>query len=52
MKDFETYFNDMKLAANESSDQVALKEKYKDWNAIPFFMSPSATIKNFKKEMK
>jgi glyoxylase-like metal-dependent hydrolase (beta-lactamase superfamily II) len=52
MKDFETYFNDMKLAANESSNQAAVEEKYKDWNAIPFFMSPSATIKNFKKEMK
>lgn len=47
--DFDTYFKDMKLAAENDSQKEALLEKYKNWNGIPFVMSPKATMKSFKK---
>lgn len=47
--DFDTYFKDMKLASENDSQKAALLEKYKDWNGIPFVMSPKATMKAFKK---
>ncbi len=49
---FKQYFNDMKLAATDESQENALEAKYKDWNAIPIVMSPAATVKAFKKELK
>ncbi len=48
LKDFKQYFNDMKLAATDKTQKDALIKKYSDWNQIPFFMSPEATIKSFK----
>ena len=50
--DFDQYFKDMKLAAQDNSQKDALISKYKDWASIPLFMSPKATMKAFKKEMK
>ena len=49
---FKNYFNDMKLAATDPSKETQLIEKYKDWNQLPIFMSPSATIKHFKMKLK
>lgn len=46
---FKQYFNDMKLAATDASQKDKLIEKYKDWNQVPIIMSPSATVKAFKK---
>jgi cyclase len=48
ISNFEQYFKDMKLAANDRSQRNRLLEKYKDWNYLPFFMSPEATMKAFK----
>lgn len=50
IENFRIYFNDMKLAATESDKEDALIEKYKQWNQLPIFMSPEATIKHFKKK--
>jgi glyoxylase-like metal-dependent hydrolase (beta-lactamase superfamily II) len=44
---FRLYFLDMKLAATDDNQRSALIEKYKDWNQIPFFMSPRATMNKF-----
>jgi glyoxylase-like metal-dependent hydrolase (beta-lactamase superfamily II) len=44
---FRQYFLDMKLAATDDNQRSALIEKYKDWNQIPFFMSPRATMRKF-----
>jgi glyoxylase-like metal-dependent hydrolase (beta-lactamase superfamily II) len=50
--DFRQYFADMKTAAMDDSKASELKAKYKDWNQIPFVMSPGATISAFQKKMK
>lgn len=50
--DFKQYFMDMKLAASNPDKENELVAKYKDWNQIPIFMSPSATISFFKKKSK
>lgn len=42
------YFEDMKMAAVQPDKEGILKEKYKNWNQIPFAMSPGATISHFK----
>jgi len=47
---FRQYFMDMETAANDASKKDELIAKYKDWNQIPFLMSPGATIKAFKKK--
>jgi glyoxylase-like metal-dependent hydrolase (beta-lactamase superfamily II) len=47
---FDRYFKDMKLAAEDGSQKDALVAKYKDWNGIPLFMSPEATVRAFKKK--
>jgi glyoxylase-like metal-dependent hydrolase (beta-lactamase superfamily II) len=52
IQNFIQYFNDMKLAAEDESKEEALVSKYKDWNQIPFLMSPGSTISAFKKKMK
>ena len=41
---FRQYFKDMAIAANDPSQEDAMKEKYKDWRQLPFMMSPGATI--------
>jgi cyclase len=46
---YRQYFMDMKLAANNKDEREKLIAKYKDWGQLPFFMSPEATIKAFKK---
>ena len=43
---------DMKLAASNPDKENELVAKYKDWNQIPIFMSPGATIGFFKKKSK
>jgi glyoxylase-like metal-dependent hydrolase (beta-lactamase superfamily II) len=48
---FRQYFADMKTAATDDSKKDALVEKYKDWNQMPFAMSPGATIKAIQKKM-
>ena len=52
IENFQAYFNDMKTAALDDSKKEALELKYKDWNCLPIVMSPAATIRAFKKEMK
>lgn len=52
LMDFEYYFKDMKLAAQDDSQKDALLAKYKDWNYLPVVMSPRATMKSFKKKEK
>jgi len=42
---FKQYFADMKAAAADGTKEDALVAKYKDWNQIPRFMSPGATIR-------
>jgi len=49
LTEYEQYFKDMKLAAEDDSQRKALILKYKDWSSIPVFMSPEATIRAFKK---
>ena len=49
--DFEHYFKDLKLAAEDDSQKDKLIAKYKDWGMLPVFMSPQATVKAFKKKM-
>jgi len=48
---FRQYFVDMKTAATDDSKKDEMVAKYKDWGQLPFFMSPGATIKVFKKKM-
>ncbi|HSH67565.1 MAG TPA: MBL fold metallo-hydrolase [Bacteroidia bacterium] len=52
LSDFYTYFKDMKLAAEDPTLKDTLIAKYQNWNCLPFFMSPEATIRSFKKSMK
>lgn len=52
IENFDRYFKDMKLAAEDDSQKDALVSKYKDWGNIPVAMSPNATIRAFKKELK
>lgn len=47
---FLTFFTDMKEAAADVSKEGELLAKYKDWNQIPFVMSPGATEGHFKKK--
>ncbi|OYU94438.1 MAG: hypothetical protein CFE21_15625 [Bacteroidetes bacterium B1(2017)] len=47
--DFAAYFTDMREAASNSNKEEELVAKYKEWNQIPFFMSPKATIDHYKK---
>ena len=49
LESFKQFFNDMKLAATDKSQKDALVKKYSDWNQIPIFMSPAATISHFQK---
>src|SRR6185437_8690845 len=49
---FRQYFKDMATAANDPSQEGAMKEKYKDWRQIPFMMSPGATISYMKDNKK
>ncbi len=49
---FRQYFNDMKMAASDASKKEELIAKYKDWNQIPFLMSPEASVSAFKKKLK
>lgn len=52
IKNFENYFKDMKLAATDATQKKALTSKYEDWGCLPVMMSPNATIRAFKREMK
>ena len=52
INNFDRYFKDMKLAAEDGSQKDALVSKYKDWGNIPLAMSPNATIRAFKKQLK
>jgi len=47
---FRQYFIDMKTASTNPSKKEELIEKYKNWNQIPFVMSPGATIKAIEKK--
>ena len=38
------YFEDMKTAANDPSQEDAMKSRYKDWAEIPMMTSPEITI--------
>jgi cyclase len=38
------YFEDMKTAANDPSQEKTLKAKYKDWTEMPMMTSPGITI--------
>jgi glyoxylase-like metal-dependent hydrolase (beta-lactamase superfamily II) len=50
--DFRRYFLDMKYASLNQSKKRELVERYKDWNQLPFFMSPYSTIKHFQNNSK
>jgi glyoxylase-like metal-dependent hydrolase (beta-lactamase superfamily II) len=43
------YFLDMTTAATDPSKENQLKDQYKDWLALPFMSSPTATIEYIKK---
>ena len=38
------YFEDMKIAVNDPSQEETLKSKYKDWTEMPMMTSPGITI--------
>jgi glyoxylase-like metal-dependent hydrolase (beta-lactamase superfamily II) len=42
---FKQYFIDMKIAAADGDKENELVAKYKDWNQVPWVMSPGATVK-------
>jgi glyoxylase-like metal-dependent hydrolase (beta-lactamase superfamily II) len=48
INDFKDFFTDMKVASLDQAREKELLAKYKDWNQIPFIMSPGATEKFFK----
>ena len=52
INNFKQYFIDMETAATDDSKKDELVAKYKDWNQIPFLMSPGATISALKKKAK
>ncbi|MBY0427040.1 MAG: hypothetical protein K2Q22_15505, partial [Cytophagales bacterium] len=41
---FKEYFNEIKSAAKNKSEEDAIVKKYESWKQIPFVMSPSANI--------
>ncbi|MDI1355588.1 MAG: MBL fold metallo-hydrolase [bacterium] len=47
---FEQFFSDMKVAAEDPSKEDELVAKYDDWNQLPFFMSPGATVRYYRKK--
>jgi glyoxylase-like metal-dependent hydrolase (beta-lactamase superfamily II) len=47
---FKQFFIDMQTAAGDDSKKDELVEKYKEWNQIPFLMSPAATVSAIKKK--
>lgn len=49
ISDFKNFFIDMKVASLDQAKEKELLEKYKDWNQIPFIMSPKAAEERFKK---
>lgn len=52
LDNFEQYFKDMKTIAGDPTRESELVNKYEDWVELPVMMSPQATIRAFKKEMK
>ena len=52
INNFKDFFIDMKLAALDPSRKKELLDKYKDWNQIPFLMSPAAVEGFFEKHPK
>jgi glyoxylase-like metal-dependent hydrolase (beta-lactamase superfamily II) len=42
---FKQYFIDMKIAAENGDKEDELVAKYKDWNQVPWVMSPGATVR-------
>ena len=52
ISNFKQYFIDMETAATDDSKKDELVAKYKDWNQVPFLMSPGATISALKKKAK
>jgi glyoxylase-like metal-dependent hydrolase (beta-lactamase superfamily II) len=52
INNFRQYFIDMETAATDDSKKDELVAKYKDWNQIPFAMSPGATIRALKNKAK
>jgi len=49
INNYKDFFIDMKLAALDPAKKKELLDKYKDWNQIPFLMSPAATEGFFEK---
>ena len=49
INNFKDFFIDMKLAALDPARKKELLDKYKDWNQIPFLMSPAAVEGYFEK---
>lgn len=46
---FRTYFNDMKLAAEDPSQADPLLSKYENWVHVPMLMASSQVVQGFKK---
>jgi len=49
INNFKDFFIDMKVAALDPAKKKDLLDKYKDWNQIPFLMSPAVTEGYFEK---
>ena len=50
LDDFKLYFLNMKKAAQNPELEDEMVTKYKDWQQLPIFMSPGATIDHFRKK--
>ena len=50
VESMKTYFEDMKMAAQDPSKEAALKAKYKEWTAMPGMASPGVTIDYIRKK--
>jgi cyclase len=49
INNFKDFFIDMKVAALDPAKKKELLDKYKDWNQVPFLMSPAAAEGYFEK---
>lgn len=49
IENFRQYFKDMEMAAADDAKKESLLNKYKEWNQVPVFMSPGATVSFIKK---
>lgn len=50
LENFRRYFNDMKTAAVNPSEENELVAKYKEWSQVPMLMSSANVVDGFKKK--